>query len=213
MFLLDEYIYLVMLYLMKKSFLSQHCMTMPVQGCGMKSHSFLNISLAHIMGGVDSIDQYYANNSNGVASDVIHVQDESGDEQEESEENPDANGAPGAAYRRSTIQPLQDKSGAKYRVDTPGVAAEDDPIIIGSGTAPTSDVGTPALGSLGIARLTGACGRSGQGKPASMLEAGSSAGGGSAAAPSGFSAPASSAPSVALEPRHHVLKKVTKWNF
>jgi hypothetical protein len=202
-----------MLYLMKKSFLSQHCMTMPVQGCGMKSHSFLNISLAHIMGGVDSIDQYYANNSNGVASDVIHVQDESGDEQEESEENLDANGAPGAVYRCSTIQPLQDKSGAKYRVDTPGVAAEDDPIIIGSGTAPTSDVGTPALGSLGIARLTGACGRSGQGKPASMLEAGSSAGGGSAAAPSGFSAPASSAPSVALEPRHHVLKKVTKWNF
>jgi hypothetical protein len=64
-------------------------------------------------GGVDSIDQYYANNTDGVASDVIHVHDESGDEEEESEENLDANGAPGAVYRRSTLGSLEDASDTK----------------------------------------------------------------------------------------------------
>jgi histone deacetylase 1/2 len=134
---------------------------------------------------------------------VIHVQDESGDEQEETKENSDANRPPGAVYRRSTVQALEDEPGAEYQVDTPGVVAEGDPIAIGSSAASSSDARAPAPGSSGSTHLSGARGRSGHGAPASMPEAaGSSAADGSTtdAVSSGFSAPASSAPSVALEP-------------
>jgi hypothetical protein len=140
-----------------------------------------------------SDDQYFANNSsNGVTSDVINKQDESGDEQEESEKNSEEHGVPGTVHQRLLLPPLRDL-GVESRVDPPGIAVEGDSISLRSGVVLSSDEG--ARGSPGKSQ-SGTRGVLGQGTAASSPgDAGSSADGGSAAASTG-----SSAPTAAAEP-------------
>jgi hypothetical protein len=98
--------------------------------------------------------------------------------------------------------------GAESEADTPGVAADGDPILLGSGATSSSDAGASTHGSPGKARLSGARGILGQGTTASLPgEAGSSADGGSAAtaASTGSSTPATAAePEVAPKQGHKV---------